>query len=740
MLPRHIINVPEDKKAIAPYNFVELPNNIIEVKSESLPQENSYSFQSENRYTGRVECKLTTKSPLYIRCGLTKEEFECGTESKDLPDFFYTQLEHKGKKPVLPASSLRGMLRSIVEIISFSKIDRVSESQRLFFRAVAANREKDSLGRAYKRHIYPKKVQAGYLKKDSQGWYVQPTISCNGSSFAWVRQANLELPDLKIFDDDNYCPQYLNVSYTSVKIDNTDKAKRLFAHNVDLPNTHLKKGVLVTSGNMKQGSKDSPRRNHCVVFEADSNSTKLRIDDKAIEHYRNALTDFQKKAPFDKNFGILEEERPVFYSLNEDESTVGFFGQSPNFRIAYSPQGNGHAKTVVDFIPSDLKNPLVIDLADAIFGWVKEDKNLPEDMRQRGSRVFISDANYQSAENGIWYKGNPNDTLTPQIMSEPKVTCFQHYLVQPNETEADKSKLEHYASTPIEKTVIRGHKLYWHKGSNPVINHPNPNNAPETQLTKIKPINKGVNFDVNIDFENLSDVELGALLWVVSISSNKAQVFGIGDKDKEYCLSLGMGKPLGMGSIKIEHQLYLSNRTSRYQTLFDGNKWNEAEQLVTDEQQINFIQAFENYIAEFVSDDDKPNDGKVNNLKDLRRIKMLLAMLRWDAPSDVERETRYMEIERDVNKFPIGKPTKASDPTVNEYKERFVLPTPLQIMDITDNRKLPTNLTPSTSPVEKPILKNKQIAKDSKSNKHGYHSGNGTKFNSATARPKKPRS
>lgn len=741
MLPRHLNNVPEEKKAVAPYNFVELPNDIVKVELESLPQDNIYYSQSENRYTGRIECRLTTKSPLYIRCGLTKEEFECGTESKNLPDFFYTQPEAKSTKPVIPGSSLRGMLRSFVEITSFSKIDRVSDSQRLFFRAVAANQKKDSLGRAYKNHVDSKKIQAGYLKKDGQGWYIQPAISCNGSSFAWVRQANLELPDLKIFDDDNYCPQYLNVSYTSVSIDNADKAKRLFAQNVELPDTHLKKGVLVTSGNMKQGAKDSPRRNHCVVFEClvfepNSNSIKLRIDDKAIEHYCNALTDFQKQAPFDKSFGILEEDRPVFYSLNEGESIVGFFGQSPNFRIAYSPQANGHASTVVDFIPSDLKNPLAIDLADAIFGWVKEDKNISEDMRQRGSRVFISDANYQSAEDAIWYKGNPHDTVTPQILSEPKITCFQHYLVQPNETEADKSKLEHYASEPIEKTVIRGHKLYWHKGSNPTINHPNPDNAPETQITKIKPISKGVNFGFNIYFENLSDIELGALLWVISISSNKAQAFGIGRKDEEYCLSLGMGKPLGMGAVKIEHQLYLSNRTLRYQSLFDGNQWNEAEQLATDEQQINFIQVFEKYVAKFISNDDKLKEGEINNFKDLPRIEMLLAMLRWDAPPNPELETRYMEIGRNVNKC------KPNDPTVNEYKERFVLPTPLQIMGIADNRKFPTPSTPppdtSKETVEKPILRKKEITKHSQPNNDRFNSEAGSNSNAPIARPKKP--
>lgn len=101
MLPRHKQNIPDNRKAIAPYNFVELPNDIVKVEPGTLPQQNVYYPQSENRYTGRIECTLTTKSPLYIRCGLTKEEFECGAESKDLPDFFYTEKALKARKPIM---------------------------------------------------------------------------------------------------------------------------------------------------------------------------------------------------------------------------------------------------------------------------------------------------------------------------------------------------------------------------------------------------------------------------------------------------------------------------------------------------------------------------------------------------------------------------------------------------------------------------------------------------------------
>jgi CRISPR-associated protein (TIGR03986 family) len=670
MNPKHINCVPEfikddkgrdlPRRAIAPYNFVELPDQVVEAELP-LPEGDRYY---PNRYTGKIECTLTTESPLYIRCGLTTEEFQAEEESKDLPDFFYTDPATKSEKPVLPGSSIRGMLRTLVEIVSFSKIDRVSDEHRLFFRAVAANKNKESWGKEYKKYVEPKKNLAGYLKKDSGKWYIQPAKSEKGATFAWVRETELNLPNFKIFNDDEYEPQYISVSYRSVDVDETDIPKRLFAHDVELPDTQPKKGVLVTSGSMKQKENESsPRRNHCVVFAKNENAHRLQINDTAIEHYRNALTDFQKKSPFDKDWGVLEENRPVFYCPPENGNKVGFFGQSPNFRIPYSPQGNGQATTVVDFIPEDLRELAFLDLADAIFGWVKQeskDEKLPEGFdKQRAGRVFFTDAVYKSSQNNIWYQDKP---LTLQILSSPKPSDFSHYLVQPN---AEKSELKHYASNPIQETVIRGHKLYWHKGSNPEfklkLNLDNKKEVSDTQTTQIKPIKKGVIFKFDIHFENLSDVELGALLWVLNVAQYGA-----------YRLKLGMGKPLGLGSIKIEPTLYLSNRQGRYQNLFDSNNFWEKGETENNKDISNYVSKFEGYVLKKLN--------YTGNFKNLCRIQMLLAMLSW--PGSNVGLTRYMEIERDVKKPHIGKPVKSTDKTVNEYKDRPVLPNPLDVMRI----------------------------------------------------------
>ncbi|MEH2134689.1 MAG: TIGR03986 family CRISPR-associated RAMP protein [Nostoc sp.] len=676
MLPRHLDKVSDGRKAKAPYNFVELPNNIVEVNPELLPQKNIYYSDFEQQYTGRIKCRLTTESPLYIRCGLTKQEFDCGAEIKDVSDFFYTERATPGKnskdrKPVIPGSSLRGMIRTIVEIISFSKIERVSDQQHFFFRAIAAQKD-DSLGREYKNLL--KEVKAGYLVRKGVNWYIKPAKSISNSPFIWVKERDLSrIHSLIKMNQQNYLPQYINVSFG----DTLFKSPRRFTTQVSAnQSSYPHKGILVTSGNMLESSDNSEnlhRRNHCIVGEINNDVDALKINDDAIQYYRSSLTDFQKQEPFDKDFGVLEEGRPIFYceTLN-GKIEVTLFGHCPNFRIPYSPNRDGIAVSAVNFIPENIGKYDKIDLADAIFGFVKSrDKDIsknskPKTIEALASRVSIVDAICEKlVSDDIWVTGNFDEIITPKILSSPKPTTFQHYLVQKS---VEKNQLKHYANKPATnnetgETVIRGHKLYWHKRNveRRDIEETDTRKIEKarSQYTSIKPIKAGISFNFDIHFENLSNVELGTMLWVLKVAA-----------EPEYCLSLGMGKPLGMGAVKISHQLHLSDRTSRYSSLFNEKQWltGEEDQSNTASKYSDCIKAFEKYILDNIHDDDHPQGCKATKLAEIPRIQMLLAMLRCDNPPLAE-NTRYMTIEP------------------NEYKDRPILPTPLQIMDIPDNRR-----------------------------------------------------
>ena len=90
-----------------------------------------------------------------------------------------------------------------------------------------------------------------------------------------------------------------------------------------------------------------------------------------------------------------------------------------------------------------------------------------------------------------------------------------------------------------------------------------------SQYTRVKTIASKANFQGRIRFENLSDIELGALLFVLELPNGCAH-------------KIGMGKPLGLGSVRITPTLTLTKRTDkaegRYGRLFDGQKWHLAEE------------------------------------------------------------------------------------------------------------------------------------------------------------------
>ncbi len=746
MNPKHIDKVPNDRKAIAPYNFVELPEKIVEAELP-LPEGDRYHLE---RHTGKIECTLTTESPLYIRSGLTPSAF---SNFGDTPNEDLTPEQRKKKAeffqhpsnllhPVLPGSSLRGMLRTLVEIISFGKIERVSDQQKFFFRAVAAEND-DPLRDKYKDHIgnMAKNVQAGYLECDKKQnkWFVRPSQKIDEQLFIEVKEEDIkgDLPSLILMKKANYIPQYIQISFevTETSINVSEKLNKYSSY----------KGWLVTSGNMLENllektteqererllQKKEGRKYHYIVGEADRSATRLEISPDAIRNYRDALTNFQKgkekqfqnnpKNRFTEKMGVLQDGLPIFYCEPDKDQPVTLFGQSPNFRIPYSPNNDGQAASAVNFIPKEVGESDIIDLADAIFGFVRGEKdktardateNGKEKREQsRAGRVFISDGYYVNNEDGIWLT---EETITPQILASPKPTTFQHYLVQ---TTHEKPTLKHYASKPNEETVIRGHKLYWHKGN--VKHHIQTDATKEeiekkrSQYTEIKPIKQGVSFEFTIHFENLSDVELGALLWILTLSNDEAnqlKLLNLDGKEK-YRLSLGMGKPLGMGSVSIKkseivlNERHKNEQNQRYTKLFDGDSWligdREAwaplNRSATEDEYIRYLQKFETHIITNLDEADLPEDctdTQILKLKDVPRIQMLLAMLSWNFPP--ANETRYMEIER------TGQPQLGDDP--NEYKARRVLPTPLQVAGREDNRR-PNN------PVSPLVKKTDNVAK-----------------------------
>jgi len=656
MNPRHHNPTQKrrDKKgdefwAHAPYNFVPLPGKVVTVDAVGIPGHDVYSG-----YTGHIDCVLETRSPLYTRCAMNPEFFRQWGDASfhELPEaqknerarfFSLGDAEH----PVIPGSSLRGMVRALIEIAGYGKMQWVTDEQ-LVYRAVG---DPSSLGQHYRQQLlgesktsqptthlnYPSpNVKGGYLIRHKGEWAIQPAREIQGETFVHVEYRMADIVTRGADQQDVYDVYVVPASRRSSNrgrrgpgdlILDLALTPRILPGTAAVP-AGMEPAKLVVSGRM------SGKHWHCAIYERDQSSKPIPIPDEMWRVYHED-SEMTRGFPTRK---LGKEGDPLFYLVDRNGSLV-FFGPTMMFRLPYP-------NIALGLVSPRLQQKTTVDLAEAVFGYVPDG----ERGEGRAGRVFFGDAHFESAQDGVWLSEKP---ITPQVLGSPKPTTFQHYLVQDKSKGHDpdvKQQLAHYATSP-EETTIRGHKLYWHQdevGLDEIQETPRKIAKAPRQYTRIKPVKAGVTFRFRLYFENLRDFELGALLWALTLP---------GETGQDYCHSLGMGKPLGLGAVKITPTLYLSDRTDRYTQLFAEADWQRGEKEDPDKQRL--IRTFEDFVLKGM---DAQERGQAYSLKEVERIKMLFKMLEWPGPA--RSLTEYMLIESKDG---------------NEYKERPALPDPLHI-------------------------------------------------------------
>lgn len=578
----------ESLPAKAPYNFIPLNDKVVE--AETRPDFDTYH---SNRNTGYIELEIETKTPIYIRDSLTKEEAE-KIEKKE--DFINSDFFSPAGKLRIPGSSLRGMTRTMVEIVSWGKFG-FYDNKRLFYRGLA---DKSNLKKEYqnkmtsmdpnsrsKRALF--KFSAGLLINEGFKYYILPA-----TSFEQIKK-----------EDARDAVRGIKAEYKTFQY-------------YELPDQKY----LVVSGDMENRIDPKKSKNHDWIINMQENSQQIAIPRKDVENYLiDYDTNKSARSKDSKNLQNLldlskKDNVPCFYVkwIDSENNARISFGHTGFFRLSYQ-------KTIEDHIPPYLRDSNkidIIDIAEAIFG----------NEKSFAGRVFFEDALYEGQDNVSLGEKIPN------ILSSPKPTTFQHYLEQ--EKNPDIKNLNHYNSS----ANIRGHKLYWHK-SGYKWEETETLKEGDNVHTKINPVKAGTKFKGKIRFENLSNVELGALLFALELPDG-------------CCHKIGMAKPLGLGSIKITPKLYLSDRKKRYESLFE-----EWETPIEKSNKINdFKTAFEKYIK-----------SKINvqtNLWEIDRLNEFKTMLNIETGKKHENngKIRYMEIQGNNG---------------NEFKNRPVLPKPTNI-------------------------------------------------------------
>lgn len=586
------------EKSKAPYNFIRLPEKIVTVKKEK-------NFDRYIDNCGWFDIEFEAETDLFIR----------GNE-----EFFYQSMG----KYAIPGSTLRGMLRNIAEIVSYSQLNFLEEKEQYYYRDVVD------------------KWYLSQIVKDNQILPIPAYIKYQNGKYI-IAEANkigpyryLRVKNSKEFDFHGDIPVHKSLFFNLSDIQN-NLITRYSLENKH--NNYDTEATLVMTG--KFGNTNEERKFWVIGLPDSRNPIFLKtyqvknlLEDKKYNFLSNRFPNENKDQP---------TWTPCFYLKGYNNEIVSI-SHTPFMRLRYN-------KNVGDHNPKYNFSATETDIAQSIFGSTTMDV---------AGKLMVEDAY-------ITNEVIPNKTIIPNIQSSPKPTSYQHYL------ESDGITTNNYNSD----AAIRGFKLYHHKikeqygENNFSVNQKDANiilteeqvkqyitsgffkqngdklffennestinqikeyifKSNQIQSKPIKSLPAKTKFQGKIRFNNLTDIELGALLFIFNLP-------------EPLRLKLGTGKSLGMGTVKLSAQTHIENMVNRYAHIKENKPGFASFELRTlsAEEVRNKIQIFENHLS---------SQGiKIPLWTNNNRIQDLYTMLYFD--KDLQSTREWNE---NTNQMPLG--------------------------------------------------------------------------------------
>lgn len=482
-----------DKRVRAPYNFIPLSDKVL------LPYDSVESLPAHDRIdpslkSGEIHVTMVADTPVFVSDG-----------DRNDPHFF----RGSNGKYMIPGSTIRGMVRENMQILGFGLM-RPGEDLKdvqIFFRdfASASGSRDDPLKKYYcaalgikqmpmpsgRPKAIPQLVKSGYLKKEKGKYKIYPSKG----SYMLVRRDH---PGVRCFGTEDARTE--NVYYRA-EGDRVKEIRPAVGEKNGLRRgTLLYTGKPVRSWNRQTGRLEDHPNHLYLIPEADWSAQPLTLDEDDVLSY---MEDFEKRRNVlgrNRNFWNLPlegREKPVFYVQYEGHV---YFGMSRFLRIGYRyPLSCG--------LPESHKAGMdKLDFPRAILGYVSKNSG------SYRSRVSFGDF----AADGEAYEMPP----ISMILGEPKPSYYPGYVVGG----------KHYNH---EDFRLRGYKQYWLKEVEATDDNGKPRAA-----TTIRPLPRGTKFSGTIRYKNLTEAELGLLLWCLRLEKGCYQ-------------SVGMAKPYGYGRMRL---------------------------------------------------------------------------------------------------------------------------------------------------------------------------------------------
>ncbi len=541
-----------------------------------------HARSAEGTLSGRILCRLKTESPVVI--GGEHEE-QKGDYTKVHPFRVPSAgSEQKDGEVALPATTLRGLLSSVAEAASNSAL-RVLEDESYSYRC-ATNQSLQAIGEIVDgaTRIRPltsltrngAAPQKSYVDEYQEVPRAQPPrLEVKPGSF-------LATADLKSWSADNRNEFWYARLGRSGKLQAPPVSEAEWKKTGS--STEYTRGILRILGIADRESEIPTKKAHeiFIPYPKDIEKTAALDAATAIEEFHKLAkerTESQKRQlakvtgpkrqrmaiPFsvkgsNRNASLkddgdnlrLRDGDLVFFQLSADSKTVDRLAVSAIWR----DRVNGSTYEFFEKISSELLpfNPARkwLTIAEQMFGFVESkkskqtagasDKQDDSTGLALAGRVVVSFGRLADPQACVLH-----DEKKLKILSSPKPPSPNMYFRRDG-TPAYIAKKD----LGLRGHTPQGRKFYLHgRGSGEPWVTALPD-AEKDQKAIVRPIREGTAFYFHIDFENLSEAELGLLCYALAPSP-------------DFRHKLGMGKPLGLGTAAIETAaIFLTACRSRY--------------------------------------------------------------------------------------------------------------------------------------------------------------------------------
>lgn len=607
-----------------PYNFVSLGN------------ENKADRHEVNKgnFSGKIKCSLKNLTPLFIDGNEDKErtlveEMEECHKTKDGEEC------HKITKYVIPASTIKGELRNIIEVLTRSCIKNV-EDGRLTYRADVFNLKEKRFGiiktlpngkndgriegadvirierkLAIIKAKTLKKIAGKSDTRDSEGFYEiyvnkkeVNSYKANLTSFKYDKKVDKE-KDYKILTDEIAGCMERSILWIGTEFPRRKNGEKL--------PTYAK--ILVPNKKIYKFTKDEYEDLKTLVKERNDSKKPL---------YVNEIKE-------DNGIVFKKDDTLIFQSDKNNQVINLAFSEIPRLRYKYSP---------LDLVPKNFRpctNEEKLCFACRLFGTIGNNTKIKDDNSKNNSfaissRVFITDAISLYPQNDT----NEKDIILKSL-GEPHPTLLRFYLKYGDYNEEYEK----------EKYEIRGRKFYWHHSKKIEANGDyskylksftdeakTPTNS---EIHFLKPLQE---FNFEINFKDLNEEELGILLYSIEVEEGKS------------LHKLGKAKAYGFGSCEIKIDKCLIETENKYISFDKNNSFREYSK--------------EEYIEKFIKKAKEAYSLDSNEREEIKELKYILN--RNNILNFSNTESSFPEIKGNTLKWFVEKKREGYNlPTISDY-------------------------------------------------------------------------